>query len=407
MDKKTNSVLLEIFARLSKTVAFLEMQRQANWTNQNRRFRNAIPITKHRNQASRKKITLIYLRITILFFKLFKMSTYKANMKTLFGAAVFLVSTPCACAYIEELPMGTAPSPFSVNSWTPKSFSPKIRIRPMGDLGEAKPRDDEISIDATAEGIIRREYGAWLKRYDKVRSTKRFAIFKRNFIAQMEMNRKSGQFFLLNEYGDLTEAEYVAELQKSQESKMYMDYENEQSYEEKFPEYPADTLPPAPVMRLEDLTQEVLSSALDASRKSVTEEFQPSTALKEDKYDVLLNGGVLQPEKSLSWNSYSYLLDLASERAQELGTNIGAHKVFASYFDFVSLKMIQPDELDLLPSLISSAMTSFSQTLKTHLIERVEEEQVEEEVVDMGGWEQYAYAMDFEDNSEEYTYYYE
>lgn len=327
-------------------------------------------------------------------------------MKTLIGAIVILVSAPCAYAYIEELPFGTAPSPFSVNEWTPKTFKPKIRIRPMGDLGEAQPRDDDINIDATAHGIIRREYGAWLKRYDKVRSTKRFAIFRRNFITQMEMNRKSGQFFLLNEYGDLTEAEYIAELQKSQESKMYADYapENEPSYQEKFPEYPADTLPPAPVLRLEDLTNDVLSSALEASRKSVADEIESTVTTKETKYDSLVNGGVLHPEKFLSWNNYENLLGVAGEPAQEWGTKFRAGKIFASYFDFVSLKMEQPTVLDLLPPLMSSAITSWSQTIQANLVEQVEEE---EEAVDFGGWEQYAYAMNFEDSNGEQTYYYE
>ena len=51
---------------------------------------------------------------------------------------------------------------------------------------------------------------------------------------------------------------------------------------------------------------------------------------------------------------------------------------------------------------MSAAITSSSQTIQTNLIE-----QVEEEAVDLGGWEQYTYAMDFEDSGEEYAYYYE
>ena len=52
---------------------------------------------------------------------------YKMNMKSLFGVAVILVSTPCARAYIDENPIGRQSSPFSVTDWSPKTFAPKIR----------------------------------------------------------------------------------------------------------------------------------------------------------------------------------------------------------------------------------------------------------------------------------------
>ena len=328
------------------------------------------------------------------------MASFNANMKTLFRAVVILVFIPCACAYIEEIPMGARSSPFSLNDWTPKSFKPKVRIRPMG-IGEPETRDEKINIDKNADGIIRREYSAWSKRYDKATTAKRFEIFKRNFVSQMEMNRKNGEFFLLNEYGDLTEEEYIAQLQKSKESSMNEETETKAS---KVLANFEETLPAAPVKRLEDLTKEVLDSAMEASRKAVAEELQSKMTPKRSAYADMIAGGLASPEKSLSRKAYASLEWETTTRARNLHPS-AIHQsnimFLASYIDFVYAPMEQPDDFDLLPALLSAAITSSAQTiLQSNLIDQEEED---DEILDLG-WEAYAYAMDFEDSG--FSYYY-
>lgn len=320
---------------------------------------------------------------------------YKMNMKSLFGVAVILVSTPCAHAYIDENPMGRQSSPFSVTDWSPKTFAPKIRIVPMGE--PAPPaRDDEINVDATAHGIIRREYGAWTKRYGKERTDQRFQIFKRNFVKQMEMNRKNGEFFLLNEYGDLTEKEYLQHLQTKENKQDEID-ESEDTH---VWQNSGETLPAAPVKSIEDLTQEVLQSAMKASRESVAEEQQEVMKTKKSMYSKMLAGITIQQEKSLSPMVYTYLLDATKEKvARKLHQNTFQSKAFpGSYIDFVNVPMQEQDDFVLLPTLVSAAITSSSYTIQPYLIEEEEEENTDL------GWDTYAYAFSFDDNEE---YYYE
>ena len=330
-------------------------------------------------------------------------------MKTLFGAVVILISTPCVCAYIEKIPLGIQPSPFpSLNDWepetldwTPNEFTPKIRIRPMGDLGEPQTRDEEVNINAKAEGIIRREYSAWLKRYGKTRSNKRFAIFKRNFVLRMEMNRKNGEFFLLNEYGDLTENEYIAALRKSKESQIEEETEIKQSIDKKVSAYSDGTHPAAPVKRLEDLTKEVLQSAMEASHKSVTGESESATKPKKINYMERLDDGPVKPKKSLLQKMYAIrepaLQDRDNTSVQNFDPSGTRSDTFLeSYIDLMNLPMEQPDGFDLLPSLFSAAITSASQTTKSVLIEQQAELESELE-----GWEAHAYAFDFGDSSSE------
>ena len=45
-------------------------------------------------------------------------------------------------------------------------------------------------------------------RYGKIKSEERYKIWSDNMILQMEYNKRSGDFFLLNEYGDMTTDEY-------------------------------------------------------------------------------------------------------------------------------------------------------------------------------------------------------
>ena len=53
------------------------------------------------------------------------------------------------------------------------------------------------------DGIFREEYHEWAKLYGKSTSDRiRFENFKLNFMLQMQHNKKTGTFNLLNEFGD-------------------------------------------------------------------------------------------------------------------------------------------------------------------------------------------------------------
>lgn len=59
------------------------------------------------------------------------------------------------------------------------------------------------------DDIFREEYHAWGKRYGKSTGDKaRFENFKLNFMLQMQHNKKTGTFNLLNEFGDMTAKEF-------------------------------------------------------------------------------------------------------------------------------------------------------------------------------------------------------
>jgi hypothetical protein len=68
------------------------------------------------------------------------------------------------------------------------------------------PRPAPLNLDE----IIRAEYDAWAFRHSKTKDDARYQIFRSNFIEQMEWNRKTGNFYLLNEFGDMTQEEYDA-----------------------------------------------------------------------------------------------------------------------------------------------------------------------------------------------------
>mmetsp|Transcript_16293 Transcript_16293/g.37704 ORF Transcript_16293/g.37704 Transcript_16293/m.37704 type:complete len:271 (-) Transcript_16293:101-913(-) len=62
------------------------------------------------------------------------------------------------------------------------------------------------------DDIFREEYHAWAKKYDKSTSDEtRYENFKLNFMLQMQHNKKTGKFNLLNEFGDMTEKEFESE----------------------------------------------------------------------------------------------------------------------------------------------------------------------------------------------------
>ncbi|OEU17121.1 hypothetical protein FRACYDRAFT_268583, partial [Fragilariopsis cylindrus CCMP1102] len=59
------------------------------------------------------------------------------------------------------------------------------------------------------DDIFREEYHEWCKRYGRsVGDGIRFENFKLNFMLQMQQNKRSGTFNLLNEFGDITAREF-------------------------------------------------------------------------------------------------------------------------------------------------------------------------------------------------------
>jgi len=300
-------------------------------------------------------------------------------MKVLSGTIVIFASTLCVNAYIEETPTGRSSSPFPTTEWSPKSFAPKIRIRPMD---ETAIRDDKIQVDLSTNGIIRREYGAWTKRYGKTRSNKRFEIFKQNFEEQMEMNRRNGEFFLLNEFGDLTKEEYISLLQTSKttyESKEPKEQENERRHTKpKITPLSDQTLPAAPPKQLEELTQEVIDSVMESSRKYVEEELQTtrkSMKVKSNKNEYTIP---IHPQTYVSERAYTSLIGAVQRATQGKETmaaensNLSASRwdlLPVSYIDFLYTPMKPLDNFITRSALESAAILSSSETIHNHLIE--------------------------------------
>jgi hypothetical protein len=295
-------------------------------------------------------------------------------------------------AYIDESSVGRKSSPFSTTDWSPKSFSPKVSIRPLGESvtrGRIRPldqkvtREEKINVDAKADGIIRREYSAWANRHGKVKCAKRFEIFKRNFVLQMEMNRKNQEFFLLNEFGDLTEAEYISFLQKSQKSKgkEENEFEAPKKARQKITATSPETLEPAPIKSLEDLTKEVLESAMKSSRKAMAE-----------KEEAILEIGKAESTEKFTnvqaiWRSMDE--EIRSTEFHRLIPETYHTESVTSYTDLLYTQMQPLDGFVLRPALMSAAIVLSSETILNHLIEEIDD-----------GWEKYSYAIDFEDYSD-------
>jgi hypothetical protein len=114
-------------------------------------------------------------------------------------------------AYIDDSMVrrfGRKPTNYSPTDWSPMtSVAPKVTSRaPVPSASTISQVAMPPPIDAN--DVIRAEYGAWSIRYGKTMDDRRFEIFKHNFMTQMEYNRKTGEFYLLNEYGDITAEEY-------------------------------------------------------------------------------------------------------------------------------------------------------------------------------------------------------
>mmetsp|Transcript_4415 Transcript_4415/g.8136 ORF Transcript_4415/g.8136 Transcript_4415/m.8136 type:complete len:362 (+) Transcript_4415:2-1087(+) len=145
--------------------------------------------------------------------------------KQFFLAIPFLVAGPVSvAAYIDDSMMRKYSASYTPTKWSSSSGSWVPSVQPTPSSSKRATRSVKISsptiLDPTSstnkpanvdvDDIIRAEYEAWADRHGKTKERKRYEIFRANFIHQMDFNRKTGQFYLLNEFGDLTAKEYAA-----------------------------------------------------------------------------------------------------------------------------------------------------------------------------------------------------
>mmetsp|Transcript_34571 Transcript_34571/g.81503 ORF Transcript_34571/g.81503 Transcript_34571/m.81503 type:complete len:357 (+) Transcript_34571:77-1147(+) len=326
-------------------------------------------------------------------------------MRYYFGSTIVFVAMGAASAYIEESVPGRKLSSPPTRDWSSQSLDPKIRIRPMCEeslsgkrlspsawtdrssrpsskirirpLGEPEFEEQKLDVDASVEATIRREYGAWAIRYGKVKDENRFEIFKKNFILQMEMNRRNGQFFLLNEYGDLTKEEYLSLLRSSERSEIDEQNEFEVSGF-------SSTLPPAPIVRLEDLTQEVLDSAMESSRRLVADEQKEHNKAKKRNVRRAKFHSLIEP--------------IGEDYAVKSNSRVlYSTPTIKSYSNVLNSRTKPLDDVIRRPGRISSGITPLSDSSRSYSIEE-RESQWEE----YGSWEEHSFAMDFGDTEENY-----
>jgi hypothetical protein len=260
-------------------------------------------------------------------------TTSQVKMKYIFGSPLLLfvvVGSPTTTtAYIEDSMMRKPSSPsYGTTEWSPKSFLPKVSIRP---LGETPPDEDKVNLD----DIIRTEYHKWSIRHGKVKEAERFVIFKQNFALQMESNRNTGEFFLLNEFGDLTVDEYESMIESSQ---LLTTAETEEYSEIVSPVVPnAMDIDSLNINDLVQLQQEDFSfgspmvsattnmnTAVVSDKPSIIEE-SPSIVVEEEgsKWDqftvsedtpsIIEDSPSIDKEEGSRWDSFSFAMDFADE----------------------------------------------------------------------------------------------
>ncbi|KAL3904401.1 MAG: hypothetical protein SGILL_010085 [Bacillariaceae sp.] len=157
---------------------------------------------------------------------------------------LLLINAIHVAAYIDDSMMRKFSTSYVPTAFSPQSGSfrpktqPKAPSRPKTRVvsttapkEKQQPTKKSSPIAFDVDEIIRAEYDAWCFRYEKTKQDKRFQIFRSNFIQQMEFNRKTGQFFLLNEYGDMTTEEYAAAT-SSETSVADLDPKNENAIQE-------------------------------------------------------------------------------------------------------------------------------------------------------------------------------
>ena len=132
--------------------------------------------------------------------------------KSIFAVSVLVLHAMHVAAYIDDSMMRKFATSSLPTTWT-KGFQtqiqPKAASRPKTRVVPVSPKKKESAATPGAfnvDEIIRAEYESWCFRYGK--KGDRFEIFRSNFMKQMDFNRKTGQFLLLNEFGDMTPEEY-------------------------------------------------------------------------------------------------------------------------------------------------------------------------------------------------------
>ncbi|KAG7361640.1 hypothetical protein IV203_036741 [Nitzschia inconspicua] len=150
-------------------------------------------------------------------------------IKNFFIVSLFLANIMSGAAYIDDSMMRKYSTSYDPTTmWSPKSLGglqpkttpeapsrPRTRIVPISPDTPRKEVEDAVNTRPgvtrfNVDEIIRAEYDAWAFRYGKTKQDDRFHIFRSNFMKQMDFNLKTGKFFLLNEYGDMTSEEYEA-----------------------------------------------------------------------------------------------------------------------------------------------------------------------------------------------------
>ena len=71
---------------------------------------------------------------------------------------------------------------------------------------------DAASFPATVDSVelrVRQAYDEWRKKYDRPVDESRYPIFKKHYLEQQAWNERNGENHDLNEYGDVSEDEYL------------------------------------------------------------------------------------------------------------------------------------------------------------------------------------------------------
>lgn len=86
---------------------------------------------------------------------------------------------------------------------TEEEYNETIKLREMTEaLDDTQPNDNPV------DAKILSEYASWAATHNKQKSMERFSIFKENFLANMKHYQETGDYYVLNEYADMTDKEY-------------------------------------------------------------------------------------------------------------------------------------------------------------------------------------------------------
>jgi hypothetical protein len=139
--------------------------------------------------------------------------------------------------------------------------------------------------------VIRAEYDAWSIRFGKTKEDKRYQIFRANFITQMEWNRKTGQFYLLNEFGDMTTEEYYNVMNQSP------------------PIQSTEDVTKFPTNRFEEKTDTISSYQTDVEQHEMPLNFDIK---KKDEIEEVMP----IEEDTKEWSEYSFAMDFEGDNVE-------------------------------------------------------------------------------------------